>query len=329
MRILGAHPESIICVATSRQYGGRRVADIFPSLTGLVDMTFSDPGDMDGLDGAELVFTALPHKTSQGVVAKALGMGKRVIDLSADFRLKDPAVYEEWYCEHIAREILDRAVYGLPELYRDEVKGTDIVASAGCYPTGAILGLLPLLKKRVIDPETIVIDSKSGMSGAGRVPSLHTSFVEVNEGCRAYKIGEHRHIPEIEQELSAIAGCAVRVSFTPHLLPVSRGILSTIYAGLACGITTKKALSIFIECYSDEPFIRVMGEGVYPDILQVKGSNFCDIGVKADERTGRIIVVTAIDNLMKGASGQAVQNMNIMYGLPEDTGLLPQRARAG
>ncbi len=323
MKILSAHPNTAISAVTSRQYKGMKVSEVFPELTRYVDIAFSDTDNMNALSDAELVFTALPHGTSQEIVLKLLEQKKKVIDLSADFRLKDPSIYEKWYGEHNAREILHGAVYGLPELYRQSIKKADLIANPGCYPTSAILGLAPLLKKTLIDHNTIVIDSKSGISGAGRNPSLSTSFVEVNEGFQAYNVGTHRHIPEIEQELSLIAANEIKVTFIPHLLPISRGMLSTIYANLVDDVNTLDIISLFQEYYRKEPFIRVMREEQHPNVLQVRGSNFCDISVTVEKRTKRIIVITAIDNLIKGASGQAVQCMNIMCALPEETGLLP------
>ncbi len=322
LKILLYCPEVKLCAITSRQYKGKKVAEVFPALMGFVDQCFEDTEDFNVVSDAELVFSALPHKTSQDIVARLVGMGKRVIDLSADFRLKDIEVYKEWYGEHKAGDILQKAVYGLPELHRDEIKKAKVVANPGCYPTGAILGIAPLLGKGLIDINTIVIDSKSGVSGAGRGLSLDRTFVEVNEGFKAYNVGLHRHTPEIEQELSLISGSDIKVTFTPHLLPLNRGILSTIYADLNEDVSTKRVLSIYDEFYKDEPFIRLMVEGVYPNTTQVRGSNFCDIAIKVDSRTKRVIIISVIDNLIKGASGQAVQNMNIMYGLPEKTGLL-------
>jgi N-acetyl-gamma-glutamyl-phosphate reductase len=321
MRILLAHPEAELVAVTSRQYKGRMVADVFPALAGLTRLSFTDTDDLNSIGEAELVFTALPHGTSQEVVSQLAGNGSNIIDLSADFRLKEPDVYREWYGEHTACKLLQEAVYGLPELHRDQVRGAKVVANPGCYPTSAILGLAPLLRAELIETKNIVIDAKSGVSGAGRGATLATSFVEVNDGFKAYSVGVHRHTPEIEQELSLLAGEGIKVSFTPHLLPVSRGILSTIYATLRQEITTEALLSVYADLYVDEPFVRLMGMDVFPNISQVRGSNYCDIGVRADGRTGMVTIVSVIDNLIKGASGQAVQNMNIMYNLPEETGL--------
>jgi len=235
--------------------------------------------------------------------------------------LKDAGTYEQWYQPHTAKQYLDEAVYGLPELYRARLKTARLVANPGCYPTSVILGLAPVLKAGIIDPDSIVADSKSGASGAGRAAELGTIFCEVNEGFRAYKVGEHRHTPEIEQELSLLCGRPVNISFTPHLLPISRGILSTIYAKLLKPITDSEVAALYDDFYRSEPFVRVYEAGLLPALQFVRGGNFCDLGFKVDRRTGRLIILAALDNLVKGAAGQAVQNMNCMCGLPETQGL--------
>jgi N-acetyl-gamma-glutamyl-phosphate reductase len=256
------------------------------------------------------------------LVPDLLAAGKKVVDLSADFRLRDLAVYEEWYQPHSSSHLLGEAVYGLPELYRHEIANARIVANPGCYPTSIILGLAPLLKAGAVLPETIIADSKSGTSGAGRGAQTGTLFCEVHDGFRPYKVGRaHRHTPEIEQELSVAAGQPVKVTFTPHLLPISRGILSTVYATLAAGFTRKDLDDLYRRKYQDEPFIRLLAEDTFPATQYVRGSNFCDISCKIDPATNRIIVMTTIDNIVKGASGQAVQNMNIMCGFSETAGL--------
>jgi N-acetyl-gamma-glutamyl-phosphate reductase len=247
--------------------------------------------------------------------------GKRVVDLSADFRLQDPAVYERWYQKHTAPELLKESVYGLPELHRKKIGEAKIVGNPGCYPTGALIGLIPLVEKGMISLESIIIDSKSGVSGAGRDVVLESLFCEVNEGVRAYKIFEHRHTPEIEQELSQLVQKKVNVTFVPHLIPIDRGILTTLYVILAKKMKTEEVLNIFEQYYEKEPFVRICQKGKIPNTKNVRGSNYCDIGVKVNEGDGRLVVVTAIDNLVKGASGEAVQNMNIMLGYPETMGL--------
>lgn len=346
LRLLATHPEVEVSAVTSRQYEGCAVGDVFPSLK-----TFYDGLDFTSIDdalgaGADVVFLALPHGTAMGEARRFSDKAKLIVDLSADFRLKDKSVYEEWYQEHTEAGLLKGAVYGLPELFRQDIKGikgikgingTALIANPGCYPTGAALALAPLLKgEGKVDPSSIIIDSKSGISGAGRRASVETSFVETAQGFKAYKVASHRHTPEIEQTLSIISGLAgvagegIKVSFTPHLLPVSRGILTTAYATLtgeyatADTFDTANILALYEAFYKDEPFVRVLSKGLDvsgPDIKCVRGSNFCDIGVTVDKRTGRVVVVSAIDNLVKGASGQAIQNMNIALGIDETLGL--------
>lgn len=321
IRLLSNHPEVEITAVTSEQSAGKNITSIFPSLTGIFERTL-EPLSIDNIASkADLIFTALPHQKAMEVVPHFLKAGKKVIDLSADFRIKDAAIYGTWYEEHKAPELLKEAVYGLPELHREEIKNARLVANPGCYPTSAILALAPLLKDGLIDNSSIVIDSKSGVSGAGRSATQDTHFPEVNEGFMAYKVAEHRHTPEIEQELSALAGSSVTVSFTPHLLPINRGILSTIYASVKGDENEDSILALYNEFYAGEKFVRVRPKGSFPNVSSVKGSNFCDIGIKFDKRTNRVVIISVIDNLVKGASGQAVQNMNVMYGFPEDTGL--------
>ncbi len=321
-RILLHHSRSEIVAVTSEKSAGKPIAEIFPHLAGLTNLV-CEPLDPDTIaKKADIIFLALPHVTAQEAAFRFHKLGKKVVDLSADYRLADPAVYEKWY-EHCHQhpELLKSAVYGLPELHREKIKQASLVANPGCYPTSAILGLAPLLKEGIIDLQSIVIDSKSGVSGAGRSPSLAHHYPEVNEGLMAYKIGTHRHTPEIEQELSAVAGQKVIVSFTPHLIPMNRGILTTIYARFSRELNAAQFHAIYEEFYKQEPFLRVLAPGRFPNVGNVRGSNFCDIGVYADRRTDRAVVVTAIDNLVKGASGQAVQNMNLMMGLDETEGL--------
>jgi N-acetyl-gamma-glutamyl-phosphate reductase len=269
----------------------------------------------------DFIFTAVPHKTAMETVPLFYKKGKRVVDLSADFRFKDPAVYERWYQKHTSADLLPESVYGLPELHREEIKNAKIVGNPGCYHTGALIGLIPLVKNGLISYENIVIDSKSGVSGAGRDVVLESLFCEVNEGVKAYKIFAHRHLPEIEQELSQLAQKKVTVTFVPHLIPMDRGILTTLYVNLTKKWKSEEVLNIFEECYRGEPFIRIYPKGKLPNTKDVRGSNYCDIGVIVNESDGRTVIVTAIDNLVKGASGEAIQNMNIMLGYPEAMGL--------
>ncbi len=321
-RLLLHHPNVIVTAVTSEKSAGKLFSSIFPHLAGLTDLV-CEPLNPDVVARkADVVFLALPHVTAQEAAFRFHQLGKKVVDLSADYRLADPALYEQWYEHgHQYPELLKQAVYGLPELHREEIKKAHLIANPGCYPTSAILGLAPLVKKGVIDLKTIVIDSKSGVSGAGRTPSIEHQFCEVNEGLMAYKIGMHRHTPEIEQEIGLLAGTAVTLSFTPHLIPMSRGILSTIYATLNTVMDTTHVHGLYADFFRGEPFVRVLPVGLFPNVRNVRGSNFCDIGVYADPRTGRVVIVTAIDNLVKGASGQAIQNMNLMVGFEETEGL--------
>jgi N-acetyl-gamma-glutamyl-phosphate reductase len=322
IRLLLGHPQVEITCVTSRQYAGRSITEVFPSLAGRCELICS-PMEVAAIAGlAEVAFTAVPHKTAMDIVPQLLEAGLKVIDLSADYRLRDLQVYQQWYQQHTSPQLLNEAVYGLPELYRDQVAATRLVANPGCYPTSVALALYPLLTQGLIDPATLIIDSKSGTSGAGRGEKLGSLYCEVNEGFKAYGVGNHRHTPEIEQTLSQVAGQPVRVSFTPHLLPVNRGILSTCYATLKQTQSTAELLELYQQIYADEAFVRVCKDGILPNIAYVKGTNFCDVGVVSDQRTGRVIVVAAIDNLVKGAAGQAVQNLNLMQGWTETTGLL-------
>lgn len=320
-RILSNHPHTKITAVTSRQHAGRKLHEVFPHLRDITTITCLSPDIETLCDQADLFFTAVPHKTAMEIVPDLLAAGKKVIDLSADFRLKEVAVYEQWYQKHIAPQYLSQAVYGLPELYREAIEKTSLVANPGCYPTSIILALAPLLENRAIIPQSIIADSKSGASGAGRSAAVGTLFCEVTDGFRPYKVGDHRHTPEIEQEVSAMAGQATSVSFTPHLLPISRGILSTIYATLNDGVSNEMVAAMYNKKYGNEKFIRMLDNTSLPATQYVRGSNYCDIGFHVDRRTNRITIMSAIDNIVKGAAGQAVQNMNIMTGLNEEDGL--------
>ncbi len=321
LRLLLRHPDVEMTALTSRQFKGMPVSHVYPAFEGLTDIRYMDASPEDVADLSEFVFLAVPHGEAMDVVPVFLEAGRKVVDLSADFRLRSRDVYEKWYEKHEAPEFLGEAVYGLPELYREAIRSARLVANPGCYPTSAILGLAPLLKEGWIDTESIVVDSKSGVSGAGREAKIGSLFCEVNEGFKAYNVFQHRHGPEMEQELSVLAGKRVNVSFVPHLLPLDRGILSSLYAGLREDKTAGDLLDLFRNFYDGEPFVRVYREGVYPNVASVRGSNFCDIGITVDGRLKRVVVFSAIDNLIKGASGQAVQCMNLMCGFPEDAGL--------
>ncbi|RJX33107.1 MAG: N-acetyl-gamma-glutamyl-phosphate reductase [Desulfurivibrio sp.] len=320
-RILSLHPEVELSVATSRNYAGKKMSQVYPHLTGIADIVCEDAPMAELTRRADIFFTAVPHQTAMAIVPELLEAGCKVIDLSADFRIDDPLVYEAWYQAHTAREYLAEAVYGLPEINRHNIAGARLVANPGCYPTSVILPLAPLLKNGLIDPDTIIADSKSGTSGAGRGAQVGTLFCEVTDGFRAYKVGEHRHTPEIEQELAKLAGRQLTISFTPHLVPMSRGILSTIYAKLTRDVDQQELSDLLMSFYQDEKFVRICRPGQFPATQYVRGSNYCDIGCKVDTRTGRVVLVSVIDNLVKGAAGQAVQNMNVVCGFAESLGL--------
>jgi len=322
IRILYCHPEVAVTCLTSEQSAGRRISDIFPTLRGRCDLILENLEPVRVAGKADLIFTALPHKAAMEVVPTFLKLGKCVIDLSADYRLSDPEVYGAWYEPHLNPANLKKAVYGLPEVRRAKIRGARLVANPGCYPTSIILGLAPLLKKGLINTGDIIADSASGVTGAGRSAKVDSLYCEVNEGFRAYGVGGvHRHTPEIEQELSLLAGEPLVITFTPHLVPMDRGILSTVYATPRKAMTTEKLVRLYQEYYKGEPFVRVLPQGSLPSTAFVRGSNFCDIAPLVDQRTGRVIIVSAIDNLVKGASGQAVQNMNIVCRFPETMGL--------
>lgn len=320
-RILADHTHVQISAVTSRQHAQTPIAEVFPHLRNRISLICEEP-DIEKLClNNDIIFTAVPHQTAMEIVPGILNAGRKVIDLSADFRLKDVTVYERWYQKHTAPEYIQQAVYGLPEIYRKDIATSSLVANPGCYPTSILLALAPLLKNGAILPETIIVDSKSGTSGAGRGANVATLFCEVNDGFRPYKVGDHRHTPEIEQEINLLSTKQTAISFTPHLLPITRGIESTIYATLQEKVDIQKIEAMFLEQYKDEPFIRLLSPPALPATQYVRGSNYCDISFRVDERTNRIVVMSAIDNIVKGAAGQAIQNMNIMFGFPEQEGL--------
>ena len=320
LRLLASHPRVHIGALTAERQAGRTPGEVFPhlaslSLPRLVRIEEIDPARFDG------IFCCLPHGLTQAVI-RELPEGPRIVDLSADFRLRDPALYEAVYGRpHVATALQEIAVYGLTELYREAVRGTRLVANPGCYTTAAELPLAPLLKAGLIDPDRIVIDAKSGVSGAGRDAKLGSLYAEVAEGMHAYGVATHRHAPEIDQCLADFAGRPVTVSFTPHLAPMNRGILATIYVDLAGGAEASDLHAELRRAYADEPFVEVLPFREIPATRHVRGTNLCRIGVHPDRRPGRAILVSVLDNLVKGASGQAVQNMNVMLGLPETEGL--------
>ncbi len=319
-RLLHQHPEVELISVTGRSAAGQRLDQVFPHLSG-INLTIEAE-----LGKVEVAFSAMPHQASAKEVVPLLNQGIKVVDISADFRLKDAADYERWYdFTHPTPQLLDKAVYGLPELYRSQVASAQLVANPGCYPTGAILALAPAVKEGIIEPD-IIIDSKSGVSGAGRTLSLKTHFSEVNEDAAAYALEGHRHLPEIAQELNLLSPRqTLAVTFVPHLIPMTRGILTTCYASVASGKISvdqkggKKLLQLYRDFYKDEPFVRVVESP--PHTKHTWGNNFCLVHPTIDTRTGRLVVISAIDNLVKGAAGQAVQNMNLMLGLSETTGL--------
>jgi N-acetyl-gamma-glutamyl-phosphate reductase len=321
LRLLLHHPEVEVTALTSQKYAGLPMDQVFPSVMKHPQLKCEELNLDEVSKKTDFIFTAVPHKTAMETVPLIVQKGKRVVDLSADFRFKDPMVYEKWYQKHSCPELLDASVYGLPELHREKIRKARIVGNPGCYPTGALIGLIPLVAKAMISYETIVVDSKSGVSGAGRDVALGSLFCEVNEGVKAYNIYKHRHLPEIEGELTQLAKKKVGVSFVPHLIPMDRGILTTLYVNFKQKVRTDDVVNVFEEHYLKEPFIRLCPKGKVPNTKDVRGSNYCDIGIVVDESGGRGVVVTAIDNLVKGASGEAIQNMNIMLGYPETMGL--------
>jgi len=324
VRLLALRNDLEISVVVSNSFAGRPFSEIYPSLRGIFDKTCEslDPDTIP--DKADFFITALPHGVSASVIPKLIESGKRVIDHSGDFRFRDVRVYEEWYkVTHTAPELISEAVYGLPELYRDRIRNARLVADPGCYPTCSVLGIAPALTAKIVSSRNIVISAVSGVSGAGRKSDLSYSFCETDENFKAYGVANHRHTPEIEQELSMICGEEVVVSFTPHLAPMKRGMLSTIYLDLAdAGMAADDVRSVYLDYYKDEPFVRILPPGELPQTKSVVGSNYIDISINVDKRTGRLIVISALDNLGKGSASQAVQALNIMAGFEETKGLL-------
>ncbi len=320
LRILIQHPRIRLTTVTSQQFVGKRVSEVYPSLLGKCDLLLKALQVDKLASQIDLAFAALPHETSMEVVADLVERGKRVIDLSADFRLHDAGSYQRWYQAHKAPQLLRESIYGLTEIHRKEIATARLVANPGCYPTGAVLGLAPLFAKDLVRG-SVVIDAKSGVTGAGRSSAVELSFSEVNENFKAYNVGVHRHTPEIEQELSQIAKRPISVFFAPHLIPISRGILSTMYVELKGTPKEEEIFGIYQDFYRDEPFVHVHPPGSFPQTKDVRGSNDCAVGFHYDARVKRLVVISAIDNLVKGAAGQAVQNMNLMYGWPETEAL--------
>ncbi|MDG0968290.1 MAG: N-acetyl-gamma-glutamyl-phosphate reductase [Porticoccaceae bacterium] len=320
MRLLAGHPDVELIIVTSRSEQGVRVSDIYPHLRGIVDLAFTSP-NLESLRHCDVVFFATPHGVAQATVPAVLQLGVKVIDLSADFRIRDALVWEQWYGQiHQAKECLDQAVYGLPELNREDIKSADLVACAGCYPTSVQLGLLPLLVNGCIDVTDVIANSASGVSGAGRQANVANLLSEVSDSFKAYGASGHRHQPEIEQGLENIAGKAVAITFVPHLLPINRGIHTTIYANLVDMSIDVQAL--FEDYFREEFFVDVLPAGHHPQTRSVRGSNYCQIAVHRPNQGRKIIVLVVEDNLTKGASGQAIQCMNLMFNIDETAGLL-------
>lgn len=322
VRLLMGHKEAEIVWYGSKSYIDKKYADVYQNMFQIVDARCLED-NMEELAGqADVIFTATPQGFCASVITEEILSKTKIIDLSADFRIKDVDVYEKWYgIEHKSPQFIEEAVYGLCEVNREKIRDARLVANPGCYTTCSILTAYPLAKEGIIDINTLIVDAKSGTSGAGRGAKVPNLFCEVNENMKAYGVASHRHTPEIEEQLGYAAGEHAVISFTPHLVPMNRGILSTEYACLKKKVTYEDVKAVYDRYYKDEKFIRVLEEGVYPETKWVEGSNYVDIGFQIDGRTNRIVMMGAIDNLVKGAAGQAVQNMNLMFRLPEDEGL--------
>ncbi|MDL2269481.1 N-acetyl-gamma-glutamyl-phosphate reductase [Desulfosarcina sp. OttesenSCG-928-A07] len=321
VRLLSGHPDVKLTMLTSRQFAGTSFAALYPSFNGRVDLV-CQANDPDLIaENADVVFLALPHKVSMTLAPELISAGCRVVDLSADFRFHNRHAYEAHYQPHTCPDLLSEAVYGLTEVYGEDTKNARLIGNPGCYPTSVLLPLIPLVKENLIDPATLIADCKSGVSGAGREATAATHFCQVNESFKAYKVDGHRHTPEMEEKLSDAAGRPVRITFVPHLVPITRGMQSTLYAGLMPGTHAAQIRECLTDFYEGKPFVRLLPEKQWPDALSVRGSNFCDIAWFVDPDRGRVTLLSAIDNLVKGASGQAVQNMNRMFGFAETAGL--------
>jgi N-acetyl-gamma-glutamyl-phosphate reductase len=320
VRLLAGHPSTELALATAWERAGQRLGDVYPHLAPFADLVL-EPVDTDVVGCADLAFLALPHGESSKVAPRLLDQGIRVVDLAGDFRLPAEA-YPRWYgFEHVAPEWLDKAVYGLPELFVADIAGADLVANPGCYPTAAALALVPLLRSGLAEPNGILIDAKSGVSGAGAKPTATVHYAHTEGSVRPYKVGTHQHTPEIELVLDRASGLATSVTFVPHLVPAVRGVLVTCYARLAGEHDLDALAGAIASAYEAAPFVRALAPGEMPDAKRVTGANVCEVGVALDARTGTVVVAAAVDNLVKGAAGQAIQNMNLMFGLDETAGL--------
>ena len=321
IRLILAHPLCELVALGSKSYAGQPISEIFPSYRELCDLVCLSNDEV--IDKSDVVFAALPHGLSEDIAAACDEKSKVFIDIGADFRLEDEADYKEWYgLDFKQKDLHKKAVYALPEIFRDNIKAKKLIANPGCYPTSVALGLHPALKAELISTKGIIVDSKSGTTGAGRALSQTTHFSDCNEGFAPYKVASHRHTPEIEQTLSHIGGSDIKITFVPHLLPINRGIVSTIYADILPNANFEEIRSAYENAYENEPFVRLLSQGETANLKHVKYTNLCDISLHFDARTNKIIIVSAIDNMMKGAAGQAIQNMNIAFGLDETTGLI-------
>lgn len=318
LRLLAVHPNVELTAITSRGEAGMLVADMFPNLRGYIDLPFVDPAKAD-LGQCDVVFFATPNGIAMQQAKTLLAAGVRVIDLAADFRIKDVATWEKWYgMKHGCPELIEQAVYGLPEMYRDQIRGAQLIANPGCYPTSVQLGFMPLLKAGVVDVKNLIADAKSGVSGAGRKAEVHSLFAEAGDNFKAYGVAGHRHLPEISQGLSKMSGQQTGLTFVPHLMPLIRGIHATLYARLTSACDLQQ---LFESTYAQERFVDVLPQGAHPETRSVRASNLCRIAVHQPQGGDMVVVLSVIDNLVKGAAGQALQNMNIMFDLPENTGL--------
>lgn len=322
LRILLSHPKVEVTSLVSGSSVGNKISNIYPHLKGICDLTLEELNPKRISEKCDIVFTSLPHGASDEVIFSLYETGIKVIDLSGDYRYDDVEIYEKWYnTTHKNKELLKKSVYGLCEFYKNEIAKARLVGNPGCYTTASILGAAPLIKGSFVSNDNIIVDAKSGVSGAGRGIHIDYHFCECTENMKAYKIATHRHTSEIEQEYSKLAGVDIKISFTPHLIPMKRGIYTTIYMNLLDNYTEEQLLDVYKKYYENCPFIRIYEKGLLPESNHTNGSNYVDIGLVVDKRLNRVIVVTALDNLIKGAAGQAIQNMNIMFGLDETTGL--------
>lgn len=320
VRILANHPQVEVTAISSHSYEGKKIADVYAGFYQILDIQFVSAEEV--ITKCDVIFASMPHGHSEVLAKKAIDLGKKFIDLGADFRLDKEVDYQTWYTlSYQEKELHCKQVYGLPEFQRDKIKSASLIGNPGCYPTASALGLYPLIKEQLVDVKHIIIDAKSGVTGAGKGLNENGHFPRCNESFHSYKAGEHRHTPEIEQTLSYMGKCEASITFVPHLLPVNRGILATIYADLIKPMRYDEIYALYAKQYENERFVRLLPKGAYADIKFVQYSNYCDISLHLDERNHRIIITSAIDNMVKGAAGQAIQNMNIMFDLPEDMGL--------